>query len=66
MSRYLLKVDETYRVDSQGEADVLIEEMKDDNSFELTGYTNTRKVTKEDEYFVVKIKKLYNSEKNPV
>lgn len=65
MSRYLLKVDETYRVDLEDEVNVLIEEMKEDSSFELIGYGSTKKTTKDDEYFVVKIKKQYNNEKNP-
>lgn len=66
MSKYLLTVNEAYRVDMEEESVVLIEELKADNSFELVGYTVVKKTTKEDEYFVVKVKKLYNSEKTPV
>lgn len=65
MSRYLLKVEELYRCDTEAEAEMLVSDMKTDPTFELVGYANTRKVTKNDEYFVVKIKKLYNNEKNP-
>lgn len=65
MSRYLLKVEETYRVDLEDEVNILIEELKAEPSFELIGYGSTKKTTKDDEYFVVKAKKQYNSEKNP-
>ena len=66
MSRYLLVVNEAYRVDMEEESVILIDEMKADNSFELAGFSVTKKTTKEDEYFVVKVKKVYNSEKTPV
>jgi hypothetical protein len=66
MSRYLLKVEELYRADMEGEADALIEEMKKDSSFELVNFSSTKKVTKDDEYYLVKIKKIFNNEKKPV
>jgi len=66
MSKYLLTINEAYRVDMEEESVVLIDEMKADNSFELVSYNVVKKTTKEDEYFVVKVKKLFNSEKAPV
>lgn len=64
MSRYLLVREERYRVDMESEVEALIEEFKN-GSAELVSYTSTKKTTKDDEYFVVKIKVKYNDEKNP-
>ena len=66
MSRILIKTAETFRVDTQEEVDILLEEAANDNTFELMGHTATRKITKDDEYFVVTLKKQFNNEKNPV
>ena len=65
MSRYLLVKEEKYRVDMEAEVDTLIDELKSSSNGELISYTSTRKVTKDDEYFVVKTKVKYNDEKNP-
>lgn len=66
MSRYLLVRDESYRVDLEGEAEELINELKQDSSFELKSYSSTKKTTKTDEYYIVKAKKVYNNASNPV
>ena len=66
MSRYLLVRDESYRVDLEGEAEELINELKQDSSFELKSYSSTKKTTKTDEYYIVKDKKVYNNASNPV
>ena len=65
MSRYLLVKEEKYRVDSEGEVDILIDEFKNGEA-ELVSYTSTKKVTKDDEYFVIKVKLKYDDEKNPI
>lgn len=66
MSKYLLKTTEVFRVDSESEAELLIEETKADSSFELTDYSVKKKTTKDDEYFLVTFKKKFNDEKNPI
>ena len=65
MSRYLLVREDKYRVDLEGEVDALINEFKDGEA-ELVAYTSVKKTTKDDEYFVVKVKTKYNDEKNPL
>ena len=64
MARYLLNVVETYRVDSEDEAEALISEAKADGSFELTKYNCERKEKKAkgeviDEAVVCKLTKQY-------
>lgn len=66
MSKFLLTEEKKFRVDSEEEAQALIEEYKDCPSGDLVSYTSTKKTTKEDEYFIVKVKLLCNDEKNPV
>jgi hypothetical protein len=71
MSRYLLKVDETYRTDSEAEAAQLINEAKADHSFELSKYTSVkreRKVKGEvaDSWFRVTLTKVFDDEKEPI
>lgn len=64
MSRYLLVREEKYRVDLEEEVETLLEEFKSGEA-ELVSYTSTKKTTKDDEYFLVKVKTKYNDEKNP-
>lgn len=66
MSTYLLMEDKKFRVDSENQVDLLIEEYKQKSGIDLVSYSSTKKTTKDDEYFVVKIKIQYNDEKNPV
>ena len=66
MSRILIKTQETYRVELQTEVEQLLEDAQNDSSFELKGHSATKKTTKNDEYFVVTLKKQYNDEKTPV
>ena len=58
MSKYLLNVVETYRVDTEEESEELINEAKSDGSFELTKYNCEHKEKKSkgeiiDEAYVV-------------
>ena len=46
MSKYLLNVVETYRVDTEEESEELINEAKSDRSFELTKYNCEHKEKK--------------------
>ena len=65
--RYLLNVVETYRVDTVEEALEMREEMAQSNMYELQSFQYTTKFNKktEEEYQVVKAKKIINSEKEP-
>lgn len=71
MSSYLLKVDETYRADTEEEAARLIEEAKANNSFVLSKYTSVQRQTKQkgevvDEWYRVTLTKVFDSEKEPI
>ena len=65
--KYLLNVVETYRVDTVDEALAMREEMANASEYELQSFQYTTKFDKknEDEYQVVKAKKVINSEKEP-
>ena len=65
--RYLLNVVETYRVDTVEEALEMREEMAQSHMFELQSFQYTTKFDKkaEEEYQVVKAKKVINPEKTP-
>lgn len=71
MSKHLIKVEETWRADSEAEAAQLINEAKSDNSFELAKYSSTRRVLKQkgeiyDEFMRVSLLKVFDEEKEPV
>ena len=71
MSRYLIKVDETYRVDSEAEAIELINEARADNKFALAKHSSTQRQTKQkgeivDEWFRVILTKVFDEEKEPI
>lgn len=70
MAKYLIKVDETYRADSETEAAALINEAKEDNSFVLTKYTSVQRQIKQkgevvEEYYRVTLTKMFADEKEP-
>lgn len=70
MSKYLIRVDEMYRCDSELEAQQLIEEAKKQGTCELAKYTSVQKARKEkgeivDEWTRVTLTKLFNNEKEP-
>ena len=71
MSRHLIKVDETYRVDSEAEAIELINEARADNKFILAKHSSTQRQTKQkgeivDEWFRVTLTKVFDEEKEPI
>ena len=71
MSRYLIKVDETYRVDSEAEAIELINEARADHKFTLAKHSSTLRQTKQkgeivDEWFRVTLTKVFDEEKEPI
>ena len=65
--KYLLNVVETYRVDTVDEALAMRDEMAAATEYELQNFQYTTKFDKksEEEYQVVKIKKIINAEKDP-
>ena len=71
MSKYLIKVDETYRVDSEAEAIELINEARADHKFTLANHASTQRQTKQkgesvDEWFRVTLTKVFDEEKEPI
>ena len=68
--KYLLAVTEKYRVSSEDEAVKFIDEAKNDKGYVLNKYTTQKKEVKQkgeviDEYVVVSLTKIFNSEKEP-
>lgn len=70
MGKYLLKVTEEYRADSENEADEILEEARADSAYEIKKSTKTKKEAKAkgeivDEWYNVSITKIFDSEKEP-
>ena len=68
MSKYLCKTIETYRVDTEEEANILIEENKNQTTFELVKYSSEYKTRKSkgeivDEYWIVSLSKFLGTSK---
>lgn len=65
--KHLLNVVETYRVDTVEEALAMRDEMAAAHEYELQSFQYTTKFNKktEEEYQVVKAKKIINNEKDP-
>ena len=71
MSKYLISVTETYRVDTEAEAAVLIDEAKKENKYDLKKYTSQKKERKQkgevvDEWHQVVLTKIFDDEKEPI
>ena len=70
MAKYLLKVEETYRADSETEAAEIINEAKKDGSFVLSKYSSTKRELKQkgevvDQWMRVTLTKVFTEEKDP-
>ena len=70
MAKYVINDVTTYRVETVEEVEQLHEELLADDRFQLTAFSYTTKQIKvkgevEEEYQVVKVKKVFNNEKNP-
>lgn len=68
--KYLVRVMETYRVDTEAEATALISQAKNDETYILDKYTNEHKDVKSkgevvDEYYKVTLTKVFNNIKEP-
>lgn len=71
MAKYLINDVTTYRVGTVDEVEKLHDELLADDSFELTSFSYTTKQIKVkgevmEEYQVVKAKKVFNAEKDPI
>ena len=71
MSKYLISTVETFRVDSEGEVEIMLEQAKSANEFELKKYTSEKKEKKDrnsgeiiDSYYKVALYKAFNDEKD--
>ena len=70
MSRYLLKVVDTYRVATIDDVEALHQELLEDSNFNLTAFSYKTKYIKQkgdivDEYQVVTATKIFDDEKDP-
>lgn len=71
MSRYLTKIEENYRFDTEAEAAAFIEQKKKDSRFTLSKYTSTLKKRKEkgevvETWYAVTLVAEFNDEKDPI
>lgn len=69
--KYLTTATEVYRVETEEEAELLINEAKADTKYVLTKYNCEKKERKQkgdivDSYFKVSLVKSFNDEKDPV
>lgn len=65
--KHLLKVIETYRVDTEDEALAMRDEASDSLEYDLNTFQYVAKYDKkaDQDYFVVKMTKIVNAEKDP-
>ena len=69
--KFLISTTEIYRVDSEAEAEQLIQDAKTDDKFDLLKYTTEKKDIKlkgeiVDTYFKVSLNKAFNELKEPL
>ena len=69
--KFLISTTEIYRVDSEAEAEQLIQDAKTDDKFDLLKYTTEKKDIKlkgeiVDTYFKVSLDKVFNELKEPL
>lgn len=71
MSKYLISTVETYRVDTEGEVEIMLEQAKNASEYELKKYTSEKKEKKDrksgeivDSYYKVALHKAFNDEKD--
>lgn len=68
--KYLIKTEETYRADSEKEAQDIINNAKADVDFTLNKYSSEQKTAKVDgeevEYYAVKLVKVFDDMKCPM
>ena len=67
---YLTKVVETYRADTEDEAQTLINDAREESMFELTKFTSDMKEVKSkgeviDTYYLIGLTKVFTNAKDP-
>ena len=67
IGKFLLNINEAYRVPSLNDVEALHEQFNEDARYELNSISYTAKYDKktDTEYYVVKCKKTFNAEKEP-
>lgn len=70
MSKFLVKTVDVYRVDTVSEVEQFHQDLKNSKEFELASFAYQQKQVKQkgeiiDEYCLVSVKKVFNSEKEP-
>lgn len=70
MSKYLIKVEEMYRADTDAEAAQIIEDAKTANGYDLVSFSSVKKAKKQkgeivDEFVRVKLVKAFDDETEP-
>lgn len=70
MSKYLTQTTEVYRVDTEGEVEILLNEVKNNSQYDLNKYSSQFKEVKKqgeviDEYYLVTLVKSFTSAKEP-
>ena len=70
MSKYLINVTETYRVDSEPEVEQILAELKASDDYELSKYSCVQKQLKSkgeiiDDWYRLTLTKVFTSEKEP-
>lgn len=70
MSKYLINVTETYRVDTEEEVEQVLEEAKNSSQYELNKYNCVSKETKQkgevvDTWYRLTLTKQFTAEKEP-
>lgn len=68
IGKFLLNVTEAYRVSSLNDVETLQDQFNMDSRYQLNTFSYTAKYDKktDTEYYVVKCKKTFNAEKEPV
>lgn len=71
MGKYLIKVTEEYRADSEAEADEILRLAREEDMYEIKKTTKTKKEAKAkgevvDEWYNVSITKIFDNEKAPI
>lgn len=64
MSKFLKKSVETYRIDTEEEVLQFQEEIRNDNTFDLTKFQWSHKITKSDDYFQVSVEKTFYTDED--
>lgn len=65
MAKYLTKVVEQYRVDSESEVEQFLKQLKADPKFDVSKYKSEQKIKKDEEYILFEVTKVFNDVAEP-